>query len=453
MAIGDFATAGAKGKILPLHPRFSQMLPGNMIQVAPNKWAPSFGPYMPNVGQEYFIDPQVGNDSNNGLSWSASLATPMGFFTKPNAGVGTIRDGATFSRTQWNFTNQDLNISTTLRVENRGSCKVYGSDFGIVWTAHPTLANVWVTTKTNVLAVGDYLLLDSDGMPTWYSAQTSAANVAANAGSYYWTTATGSPANTVYMRTLDGRPPNGDDTFQVIQQVSSVFRPSTPGISIGLRGIQFVGTPTVGIRALSTSIFPTLYADNCQFNFTRSTTNGFQNLGGDRFFFGCVANGNAADGFNDHINGGRLGFSFEHQCSAQFNGDPVTAVNDNGTTAHDGWTAFQNEGYYANNYGPNHAFVDFDTYVCAINCKTADSRKLNQPNNLTIGGGTSGGTKGVYIGQTSTYSGSDPTFKDFVLSSGGTGRYVPLPGTNPTFTVNGNPSNLTLCTLDNVMNF
>lgn len=338
------------------------------------------------VGGTWYLDAARPDNSGDGLSWATAEKGINYAVQDANASAsgGTIwvADGVyDLSIGNWTL---DPTKNISLRALNPGN---------VVFSNHKifsyALDGVYTNTYRATHGLGgaahyevrDALYVDVLGDYQKLTVRTSAADVDANAGSWY------DDGTTLWVRLSDDRAP--DTNLRPYWQGAG----STPVVidagsaTVLIEGIRFEGgAQAFTVQAAGAGTSPTIYFVNCAFKYAYG--NGLNNVGADTYCQNCLAAKNSEDGFHyaEKATAVRQARFMEIECVGRDNGDNVGHI-DNGSTSHNASLGIRIGGIYYRNYGRNvHDVGSGKTWM--IGCWAHDS--ADATNDRDIGCGTGG---------------------------------------------------------------
>jgi hypothetical protein len=318
---------------------------------------------------EYYIIPSSftgANEFSTSSLWhegSSQVSTDYNFDTTPNAITGTtayvdLEAGVNGSGTEGSpynsLTSAVATSANIFYIKGKGknaNSKVTASknikllnwpgftpelttqtDTDLVWSQNGTQPTVydatWASASGFINTVMDRALTDENGNYRGYDAKGSLANVAAQAGSFWYESA----ANTLHVRTYDGRVPDSN-IIGLIGSGSLLAHSATLSADryIYAEGVSFYGG-SIAINLVNTGASNLYYGFyNCKFGYSGGTE---ATVYVPARSIGYFRNCSSFYGRNDAMdyNGPSGSFAFEWYCSGGKNTWTGTATN--GSTSH-----------------------------------------------------------------------------------------------------------------------
>lgn len=328
-----------------------------------------------------YVDGATGSDSNDGSSSNPlkSLNKAINSFTENTIYVkpGTYYRNVVSGK---GGAFKGVTVTRSLRVipwpGESGYIYLTSAEGGLSWASDPTYTNCYTATRSVTGNVVDLTNLDSDGVPTPLTKQTSETNTNNNANSWYI-----DGANKVFVRTFDDREPD-DDILVIVSETNAKFQEAN---TFYFEKCRFIGGNLVGYVNIDTdSTQPVFYADDCWFGYSTGS-NGFASLGAYTILNNCKAMYNYLDGFNYHVGNSVDCTAYEVDCTAFANGltHPSTSTH-NASTTHEDSRIVRVNGTYKNTKGP--IIADTDTsQAWLLGCAMEDSQGT-AGNNYNCGG-------------------------------------------------------------------
>jgi hypothetical protein len=317
------------------------------------------------LGKTYYVS-TTGATANDGLSWATAtkLSTAL---QKSDVDTIVIAPGLYDKNMGFATISPTRNVS----IIGIGNVILSNHDSALTWTATAGQTNVWQANRSATANVFDASQIDTNGDYAKLTAQTSIANVNANAGSYYFDSA----SNIVYVKTSDQRQPDSNIRVYVTAESNVV----SGNVTAYIENIRFHGGMNP-FKCFSLGGFsPTVIMKSCKFKYGSQGGNGcFANLGAISYLLDCEAAKGEQDGFNYHINGGLKSKFAEIDCIGRDNG--LQDDNDNGSTAHDGSTGIRVNGQYFRNKGPNVIDINDGAFTLCVGTEAYDSLAANAIN-------------------------------------------------------------------------
>ncbi len=293
-------------------------------------------------GKAYYVSP-TGSDANDGLSWASAFRSIWKAATQADAVEVYIQAG--YYGYNNGFRGAPNNASTFIGV---GGQVVANNDLELsTWTPS---ANSWrASTTQGVDCVLDWLNLDGEGFPTFYTERASAAEVDANPASWYKDGAT----NTLYVRCSDSRQP--DANLRAYRN-TAVLNLGTVNRTLYFENITFEVSAKASrhlrFYASTTAGGLRLYMQNCTLRHSQGTYDLLDIDGlSEVILQNCQAYNGPLDGFNYHAFNGVVPRAIEIRCSAHHCGTSATSIN-NASAMHDGGSIVRIMGDYHRSYGP-----------------------------------------------------------------------------------------------------
>ncbi len=285
------------------------------------------------AGKAYYVATD-GDDGATGLDAAHPLRKVSTALNKADVVVVRIAEGVYSSGFGWDNASPARNIS----VYGTGSVIVSPHLAGLTWTAvdahytAPMASCQYVLDASIVDANGDYQVLTK---------KTSAAEVDATPGSWYFLT------NTVYVHTSDGRAPDANVWPYITGANGSMNDPNTQYIE----GVKFYGGSGPFVASESTGT-PLLYFKNCEFKYGYSG-NGLGIVGFNLVICqDCRFSQNKTDGLNIAEGATIYGNLVLINPTAYSNGIVAAITNGNGYSRHDRGCTVIIGGEMWNNSGP-----------------------------------------------------------------------------------------------------
>lgn len=360
------------------------------------------------AGKAYYVSPS-GSDGNDGLSWATAYRSIWKAASQADAVEVYIQAG--YYGYNYGFRGQPWSARTFIGV---GGQVVANNDLELnAWTPS---GNSWRASTTHgVDCVLDWLNLDGDGFPTFYSEKASTAEVEASPGSWYKDGAN----NLLYVRCSDSRAP---DANLRAYRTSAIMNLGADNQAIYFENLTFevsakasrhlrfyAATPAGGLR---------VYMKRCIVRHSRGTYDLLDIDGATEVILqNCQAYNGPLDGFNYHAFNGVIPKAIEIRCSAHHCGSPASAIN-NASAMHDGGSIVRLMGEYHHTYGP--------LVVDASGSKSWNLGTVAH-HSLSSGGATSkaafycadGGATHMWLDRCTSY---EPPLYDLVVEAGATLR-------------------------------
>lgn len=354
--------------------------------------------YVP-AGTEYWVDYDSGSDSNNGLSTGAPKKTLRAVLDLGTAAIINVKPHTWHADDGWNGRNRS--VATAIRRWGAsGNVTLSNHKSGLTWALDttPGLTHCYKTSYTATIGwCFNAAVNDADGLYTRLAKQTSAANVEANAGSWY------SDGTTVWIRLAGDAVPSDVRVYPAIQNGWAGSSTVTY-----LENIIFEGG-SHAMRSSNSAATGKLYAKGCKFRYaTSSSGNGVTFEGGlEAIFEDCTAEGNYLDGFKVDLSGSLVPNVALVRCIGRYNGWGNSDIG-NGHSRHNGGNTVVVDCEFYGNYGANyHDIGDCRTWI--VGSTAYSSRATSAGRVIDFACGVDGDDGKMYLhrcnntGSTSTY--------------------------------------------------
>jgi hypothetical protein len=266
------------------------------------------------------------------------------------------------------------------------------TDTDLVWAQNGTEPTVydatWPSASGFINNVLDRAVLDSDGSYTGYTSVGSLANVAAGTARFWYESA----ANTLHVRTADGRVPDADIVGLVTGgTILSVTGNVSSTKYIYAQGCKFFGANQTFQVTNAGSAYVQIGFEDCEFNHSTGTEASVYINGKARGYFKeCNSFYNRDDGFDYNSTDS---FFFEWYCKAGKNTWTGTAVN--GSTAHSSSKVIRVGGDYQ--FSAGKPVQDIETSRSYnLGCISGNANAAN-PNNYGYATSSVAGTTIMYL--------------------------------------------------------
>lgn len=317
------------------------------------------------TGKKYYVDANIGNNSNDGLTPNTALKRIADAIAKSDV-VEVILAPGVYART--NAMNSGV-INKTVSIKAEGGRAVITAHDELTWAVSAGYTYTYEATRSSVGNVFDTKLVDKYGDYMPLVQRASIADVNANPGSWY------SDGTKVYVRTRDSRVV--DNTVRAYLTVNNIR--NTGNFTLYLENVDIEGGPAaVRVENSAAGQNAKVYAKNCSFKYAISADS-FRTLGADSILQDCVAAQGFLDGFNYHAQNGFAPTAVEINCIGRNNGLRDGGGTNNGSTMHDAGTVVRVNGEYFGNSGPNVADVisSKSWNVCVISRNAASTASVN----------------------------------------------------------------------------
>lgn len=340
-------------------------------------------------GSFEYVDPVLGNEANDGLTWATAKRDPAAAIHTRTAATIYIAPG-TYHRSD--FHDWGVNkISRDVSIICPNGIAIVTRRAGGASLPAFTLSSgtTYVVARNNIASVYDVLKLDIYDDYTKMPAYASLALLNAAPFGYFR-----DGANT-YVKRADGAVPTYLNTAIFLvedQPVSGI----TGNATVYLENLHFEGgTSCFDIDPTSSTDVMKLYAKGCSFKYNTGSGGGGDGLS----VFGAtevrLQGSEGSRTWNDVVSyhedtvtsPGVLGLAVEVDCVWRRAGwDNLPSTNNNGSTAHDGWTVVRiNTEQYLNG-GPNVADVTgCNTWM--VGCKMHDGIGTGSVSGVQCGNG------------------------------------------------------------------
>lgn len=298
-----------------------------------------------NADSVYYVDVATGSDSNTGTASAPFKSLRYAIHGRTGNVLVYVKAGSYLRADGFNDPNP---LCTGLIIKRWGdSGRILSSMAfsGLSWSLVSGKTNTYQATAATATAVVDKDNLSAAGDYTRLTLKTSINDVEANANSYYIS------GSTVYVHTFDDRAPDSD--ILVFESKRNFLYNVADGV-VWAEYIDFEGgdRPAQVSHTLDHSKQAECHFLDCTFKYSGGTRNGFSTDGKVYSFLkSCVASQNVADGFNYHkLASSAAPVAVEIDCIGRGNGWNGATIN-NGSTMHDGGTAFRVNGTYTDSEG------------------------------------------------------------------------------------------------------
>lgn len=444
----------------------------------------NFDAEKPTGNTTYYVDRDLGSDSNNGLtSGTAFKSIPKALSMSDYGEIILLNTG------KWPVNLCDIPLHS-LKHDLAFHCptgiaKLLGCEQGVTWTASILVTNAYEYPNGSVVDVWDHKNPTAAGKGVELAVAATRADVGTTPGSQFVQVDkqfTGSIAATTGVLTVTavalGTILIGDKISGLSIPVGTVITGlgtgvggtgtyttnATPPLAIASGtikvGICFVrmlddrqpdddchaNLPSVirfnnnaasdsrlwmrniqpevqnfGLRVNGTTFKLIVYAWNCHSDYSKATPGAWEFLGTISFLFYCTGSWAKFDIFNYHFNGGDTCKLFEYKCNGNHAGPGTGVGNSNASTSHEG-TKGSIRMYCDGGFndGPNFIDVDDGAVSVLIGCHGHDSVKVGTGSNFSIDGAGSV----MYLDDCL----SDNSTKDTLTSGTGVIRYFNTDG-------------------------
>ncbi len=316
----------------------------------------------------YYVDVATGSDSNAGTAASPFKSLRYAIHGRTGNVLVYVKAGEYLRADGFNDPNT---LCTGLIIKRWGDSGRIVSSMqfsGLSWTLVSGKTNTYqCTTPVAATTAIDKTNIDDYDDYTRLQLKTSINEVEDNANSIYIV------GTTVYVHTFDGRVP--DSNILVFESKRNFLYNVADGV-VWAEYIDFIGgdRPAQVSHTLDHSKQAECHFYDCNFKYGGGTRNGFSTDGEVYSFLkSCRAEGSVADGFNYHkLASSAPPVAVEIDCRGFSNGWNGQTIN-NGSTMHDGGTAFRINGQYANSEGRIVHDVG-NSHSWNVNCSAIKSR-------------------------------------------------------------------------------
>lgn len=296
--------------------------------------------YEPTEGTIYYVDVNNGQESNDGLTPSTALRKMATAYNKSDCVCIMVADG---------IYNQNANLSAvtiskdiSIKAMN-GAKPIICTDSGSTFTQYS--GATYSATRGSIARVIDISASNKNGDFYEYTKLESASDVVNTSGSWAHI------SRTLYVHCLDDRVP--DNNLLLTIAANNIYVEGNP--TIYLEGLTIVsGYSPLKVSNTSQATNPKVFAKNCKFLYSESTSNDIVMLQGAELSImqNCIARYGQKDGFNYHAQNNVIPKAIEINCIGAFCGNDSDS-NDQGSTIHDGGSAIRINCTYNDNYGSN----------------------------------------------------------------------------------------------------
>lgn len=332
------------------------------------------------AGTTYYVDIATGNNANTGLTTGQKLKSIHAAVTKGNAtgaSFNIVVTAGTYPRNHGPTNSATVFPTQPCAMVATGGRVISGAMDDLTWTVNGTYANVYQTTRSNVLRVIDMGHTDAYGDYTELAQVADLATCAATEDSW------AQVSTTLYVNRLDNAVVADANTRALILVDNMKLDATTKDFYA--KGFDFLGGQGGAVQ-LNSGVGNQIF-DDCSAKFSggpAALLDGFRivDVQGLTAFVSCIANQNAKDGFNWHRTSAPAGsvVGLLVNCVGKNNGR-YTSQSNNGLTAHEDVTLIDVNGLYVDNYGGTVHIID-SSQLWALGSSASGSR-----GDISLGGG------------------------------------------------------------------
>lgn len=326
---------------------FTAMTPPFTIKKNGSSFRPASGwdvsSLKPITGADYFVDPVLGSNGNDGLSWGTAKKDIQP--ASISAGVGTIYIKTGFYH----------------RYLGSGGWQGFGNAHSIV-CVDPTPATLCTsriqsysvsgshynsTSTVQIFEVYDLSIINADGSYAEYTLAASESAADSTPGSFFWT------ANVLSVRTADDRAP--DASIIAIVSADNISVIATSSKTIYMENCKVLFSPTNLVKLGGDGALLKAYFKDCIFSHGGVGHN-YYTLGQvESILQNCVSEYAVSDCFNYHISPyATIGTAIEINCTGRYAGYTSAAgTTFNGSSTHDAVPIVRVGGVYHHSKGAN----------------------------------------------------------------------------------------------------
>lgn len=305
--------------------------------------------YLPPLsnGKTYYVDPESGEDDDEGVTWRHALRTVTAALDKPDVDRVIVRGDCVYRIDKTGF--EGLGV---YRGKRNVSIVAYGGKAIFTTARKVTWDSPWFgpnshiyessPTGGQIVKVLDMSRLDEFGEYSEIRQAKTLEECRATPGTWsYW-------KGRVHLN----HPQRPGDEVLLLR--SSAMRVSAKNVRIHLRNIHFIGGANGAFNDTG-AVGSVIYAEDCKFTHNWQT-DGFKIVDAKlAIAVRCIAALNAKDGFNYHHGESTSPHFVEMDCEGYGNRAPATG---NGSSSHNSCVGLRINGKYHHNAGPGVADVN-----------------------------------------------------------------------------------------------
>lgn len=325
----------------------------------------------------YYVDPELGSDANDGLSWGTAFSSVMTAMNQSDVDAVFCQGGKVYQ-----ITSSGTNTITTytgqrdVSIQAIGDPAIFAPARTVTWTPEGT-ANVYGSTAAGgaIVNVIDLRNQDAFGAYTTLTPVGSVGEVSTTPNSYF------NDGGFAKIRLGDDSEP--DENILVMRSTQH-NRISSPGTKVHIKNIDFLGGSGGALRALNGNSDSVLVVEDCRFMNCHNGNGLNVRDYGLVISKNCSGISNYDDAFNYHVSNGLNPHFIEIGCKGINSFGPATA---NGSSAHDFCVGFRINCEYTDNRGPGLIDVN-DAKSYNVNIVSKDNTGSSNAMGLSTYGGT-----------------------------------------------------------------